>query len=106
MSEFNWMRETDRKLYVNALLEGFRHGMITADAACRDLRDIILSSTRIRLALGDERHLTRRIATIFRSLQMGALPLSRAHDLLENLLTAAVGDDARVLTADPATADA
>ncbi len=106
MSEFNWMRKTDRQLYVQALLDGFRRGLITTENACRDLRDVILSSTKIRFALVDERCLTRRIATIFRNLQMGTLAASQAQDHLEKLLTAAAGNDVNFFTSSRLMADA
>ena len=106
MSEFNWMRKADRQVYINALLDGFRRGLITPDAACRDLRDIILSSTRIRFALVDERCLMRRIAAIFRNLQMGALAAPQAGHHLEKLLTAAIRNDVGFFTSSHLMADA
>ena len=106
MSTFNWMRKTDRKAYVKALLDGYSRGLISADHACRDLRDIILSSTKIRFALVDERGLIRRLYAVFHNIQAGALPLPQAEHHLERLLTAAVRDDVGFFTASRVMADA
>lgn len=106
MSDFNWKRKADRQAYITALLDGFDRGLITVDNACRDMRDIVLSSTRIRFALVDERYLLRRLAAIFRNLQIRAMPVHEARDHLENMLTAAVRDDVGFFTSSRLMADA
>ena len=104
MRKFDWQRKSDRRVYINAVLDGFGRGLITVDGACRDLRDIVLSSTHVRLAREDERFLIRRIVSVLRSLQIGALSRPQAEAQFETLLTAAVRDDATFLTATPAMA--
>ena len=106
MTTFNWMRKADRQAYIKALLDGFNRGLITSDNACRDIRDIVLSSTKIRFALVDERCLVRRLYAIFHNIQVGALALPQAEDHLEKLLTAAIRNDVGFFTSGRLMADA
>ncbi|MBW8732959.1 MAG: hypothetical protein JF571_01370 [Asticcacaulis sp.] len=98
MPQFDWVRNADRQIYIDALLDGFRRGLITADNACRDMRDIILSSTAIRFTLPEERGLIKRISAIFQGVERKTLPLSQARHHLEKLATAAVENDVHVFT--------
>jgi len=106
MRSFDWMRKIDRRAYVTALMDHFDRGLITTDNACRDMRDIVLSSTKIRFALSDERFLTRRILAILHNVQVGALRRSQAQDFFEKLLTAAIRDDVGFFTSSHLMADA
>lgn len=96
----------ERQHYVEGIFQCLDRHMISEYDACRDMKTLILSLTSLSFDLAEERALTRRLAGVLRAYQSKGISQQAARTHFEDVVEAAVRNDAAYFTQPRATNDA